>query len=56
MSSAQKADINAKQQKEPTVLPSHDADCHNGGIQCGVNEECVRGSARDFHVSEFSRS
>ncbi|OZC08479.1 hypothetical protein X798_04540 [Onchocerca flexuosa] len=48
-SNAHKSNVNAKLQKEPTILPSHDADCHNGGMKCGVNEECVRGTARDFH-------
>lgn len=35
------------------MLLSHDADCRNGGVQCGANEECVRGATRDFHVRKF---
>lgn len=48
---AQQGTTNVKEQKEPTVLPSQDADCHNGGVKCGENEECVRGNNNAYHVS-----
>ncbi|KAK0416184.1 hypothetical protein QR680_012332 [Steinernema hermaphroditum] len=31
----------------PPVQHSHDADCHNGGIQCGRNEQCLHERATD---------
>uniref|UniRef100_A0A183D1V9 EGF-like domain-containing protein n=1 Tax=Gongylonema pulchrum TaxID=637853 RepID=A0A183D1V9_9BILA len=34
-------------------LPSQDADCHNGGVQCGKNEECIRGNNNAYHVSQL---
>uniref|UniRef100_A0A158RCP8 VWFA domain-containing protein n=1 Tax=Thelazia callipaeda TaxID=103827 RepID=A0A158RCP8_THECL len=33
-----------KQQKEPVVLSSQDADCYNGGMRCASNEHCVLGT------------
>lgn len=37
-------------QKQPSVLPSHDADCYNGGVRCGQNEACVRGTGNTYYV------
>lgn len=42
-----------KEQKDPTILLSHDTDCRNGGVRCGANEECLQSTTRDFHVSKF---
>ncbi|VDN55231.1 unnamed protein product [Dracunculus medinensis] len=34
--------LSIEEQHQPTVLPSLDADCKNGGIKCSTNEYCVQ--------------